>query len=373
MRVDELIALATRGLPRMRKKVLFAHTARAVKTNLGWAEQPEGESLRYTAMVALGLSKLDETAQRQVLDGNTAADLARTAEARAETTDDTGAIALAAWAAAEAGRFHASRLFRRLAALLASQSSVHTVNCAWALIAALAGRHFGETRDLATFAASRLLGGQATSGLFPHVLPASVNGRLHAHIGCFADQVYPIQALSRLHSAYGDPVAMAAAEACAARICALQGPAGQWWWHYDSRDGSVVEGYPVYSVHQHAMAPMALLDLREAGGSDHRPAIVRGLGWLDRHPEVLAPLIAYDKNVIWRKVARREPNKAVRAISAFTTALKPGLHLPWLDAVFPPSRVDYECRPYELGWLLYAWLSGEGAVSRAPGEVDGNA
>ncbi|MCA1439190.1 hypothetical protein I6F07_02935 [Ensifer sp. IC4062] len=361
IRVDALIPLATRGLPRMRKKVLFAHTARAVKTSSGWSEQPEGESLRYTAMVALGLSKLDETAQRQVLDGDTAADLARTAEAHAETTDDTGAIALAAWAAAEAGRFHASRLFRRLAALLASQSSVHTVNCAWALIAALAGRHFGETRDLATFAASRLLGGQSESGLFPHMLPASINGRLRAHIGCFADQVYPIQALSRLHSAQGHPVAIAAAEACAARICALQGPAGQWWWHYDSRDGSVVEGYPVYSVHQHAMAPMALLDLREAGGSDHRLAIVRGLDWLDRHPEVLAPLIAYDKNVIWRKVARREPNKAVRAISAFTTALKPGMRLPWLDAVFPPSRADYECRPYELGWLLYAWLSEEGA------------
>ncbi|MBB4187169.1 hypothetical protein GGE07_003833 [Sinorhizobium terangae] len=373
IRVDELIALAARGLPRMRKKGLFAHTARAVKTNTGWSEQPEGESLRYTAMVALGLSKLDVAAQRQVLDGNTAADLARTAEARAETTDDPGAIALAAWAAAEAGHFHASRLFRKLAALLASQSSVATVNCAWALIAALAGRYFGDTRELAAFAASRLIGGQAASGLFPHVLPASVNGRLRAHIGCFADQVYPIQALSRLHAAHGHPAAMAAAEACAARICSLQGPAGQWWWHYDSRDGSVVEGYPVYSVHQHAMAPMALLDLWQAGGSGHWRAIVSGLDWLDRHPEVLAPLIAHDKNVIWRKVARREPNKAVRAMSAFTTALKPGMHLPWLDAVFPPSRVDYECRPYELGWLLYAWLSGEEAVNRAPGVEDSDA
>ncbi|QLL66293.1 hypothetical protein FKV68_31600 (plasmid) [Sinorhizobium mexicanum] len=362
-----------RGLPRMRKKGLFAHTVRATKSNSGWSEHPEGESLRYTAMVALGLSKLDETAQRQVLDGNTAVDLARTAEARAEATDDPGAIALAAWAAAEAGHFHASRLFRKLSALLASQSSIATVNCAWALIAALAGRPFGDTRELATFAASRLLGGQAASGLFPHVLSASINGRLRAHIGCFADQVYPIQALSRLHSAHGHPVAIAAAEACAARICSLQGSAGQWWWHYDSRDGSVVEGYPVYSVHQHAMAPMALLDLWEAGGTDHWRALVSGLGWLDRHPEVLAPLVAHDKNVIWRKVARREPNKAVRAISAFTTALKPGMHLPWLDAVFPPSQVDYECRPYELGWLLYAWLSGERAVSRAPGEGDGNA
>ena len=154
-----------------------------------------------------------------------------------------------------------------------------------------------------------------------------------------------------------------AAEACAARICKLQGIAGQWWWHYDTRNGSIVEGYPVYSVHQHAMAPMALLDLREAGGADHSDAVARGLGWLEEHPEVSVPLVSHENNVIWRKAARREPKKAVRAISAMTTALRPGLLLPGLDAIFPPCEVDYECRPYELGWLLYAWLSG-GALTK---------
>jgi hypothetical protein len=27
-----------------------------------------------------------------------------------------------------------------------------------------------------------------------------------------------------------------------------------------------------------------------------------------------------------------------------------------LDRMFPPGVVDHECRPYELGWLLVAWL-----------------
>ena len=31
--------------------------------------------------------------------------------------------------------------------------------------------------------------------------------------------------------------------------------------------------------------------------------------------------------------------------------------LPSMNLLLPPSSVDYECRPYELGWLLYAWLS----------------
>jgi hypothetical protein len=75
------------------------------------------------------------------------------------------------------------------------------------------------------------------------------------------------------------------------------------------------------------------------------------------------PLVASEKGVIWRKVARREPRKAVRVLSAVTTSLLPGLHVPGLDTLFPPVRVDYECRPYELGWLMYAWLSG-GVVAR---------
>ena len=92
----------------------------------------------------------------------------------------------------------------------------------------------------------------------------------------------------------------------------MQGDAGQWWWHYDVRTGGVVEDYPVYSVHQHAMAPMVLLDLREAGGVDHVPAIARGLAWLRTHPETRGELLDDRSGVIWRKVGRREPRKAVR-------------------------------------------------------------
>ncbi len=364
---DRFLNIAKRGLPRMHQSGVFGHTLRAVKVNSHWTERLEGDSLRYAAIVALGLSYVDRVTQQQILGGDTAFDLAHSCAARAATSADIGAIALAAWAAAEAGRFHSVPLLRQLVQLLASDAPIATVHCAWALSAGLAARQFGDTRDVVSLATKRLISGRSSSGLFPHMLPASASGRFRAHIGCFADQVYPIQALSRLHAAQPDAQALSAAEACAERICALQGPAGQWWWHYDTRNGGVVEGYPVYSVHQHAMAPMALLDLREAGGRDHSPAIIKGMQWLDEHPEISAPLVVSEKGVIWRKVARREPRKAVRAISAVTTALMPGLHIPGLDTLFPPIRVDYECRPYELGWLIYAWLSG-GVVARlAPG------
>src|SRR5690606_23363460 len=221
-----------------------------------------------------------------------------------------------------------------------------------------AARHLGDTRALTQFARDRLLAGQGPHGLFPHHLPATASGRLRAHIGCFADQVYSTQGLARLYVATNDAEALAAANASGGAICRLQGPQGQWWWHYDIRNGTVVEGYPVYSVHQHAMGPMALLDLREAGGTDHMKSLARGLAWLDGDNEAGRSLVSENNNVIWRKLARREPKKLVRAVAAATTVVVPGMKLPGLDAMFPPGVIDFECRPYELGWMLYAWLCG---------------
>lgn len=373
-RLDDLIGLARRGLPAMHRQGVFVHTARSVETGSGRMLRLEGDNLRYSTNVALGLALIEETAQRQILAGLTATDLALSTVRRAEDVhDDPGAVALAAWAGAEVAGVHAASLFARLEALLESGRPVATVACAWTLIAALAARHLADTRRLALLARASLLEGQGPSGLFPHVLPAGSSGRLRSHVGSFADQVYSTQGLARFSVAEDDPEALAAADACGGRICALQGPAGQWWWHYDVRNGSVVEGYPVYSVHQHAMGPMALLDLREAGGTDHIRSVMRGVSWLDTHPESRSELICERQNVIWRKAGRREPRKLVRALAMLTTATRPGLLIPGMDLLFPPGKVDHECRPYELGWLLYAWLSG-GVVEKfrgAPAVAEG--
>jgi hypothetical protein len=100
---------------------------------------------------------------------------------------------------------------------------------------------------------------------------------------------------------------------------------------------------------------MALLELRETGGPDHRAAIADGLAWLVKRPESAAELIAEDLGVVWRKVGRHEPRKMVRTFRSAASAAEPALRLAWLDWVFPPGPVDRECRPFELGWLLYAW------------------
>lgn len=366
---ERLLGLAVRGLPEMRSgpEREFVFSVRAESGGNGhWRAVPVGTSLRYAAIVALGARSLPVADQRAALAGDTADDLvgtlvARLADPGRPAVTSLGDIALVCWAAAEAGHQDLPKALARLAAAdPGERGAVFTVDAAWVVSALAAARRAADSAEVSEQlgrARLRLLHGLRDRALFPHeVGGGGLVPRYRAHVGCFADQVYPIQALARL----GDDEAIAAADAVAARICAAQGDRGQWWWHYDARTGGVVEGYPVYSVHQHAMAPMALLDLAEAGGArdyDVVAAIARGLRWMTARPETAAALLPGEPAVTWRKVARGDPRKAVRGVRAVTTRMRPGWRLAALDRAFPPVTVDRECRPYEFGWLLYAWLT----------------
>jgi hypothetical protein len=370
--IDQLCTLSLKALPAMYRpdSQQFVQTVRKDPTADNGLRQ-EGTNLRYAAIAALGLAWTAPQAQRTVLAGWTAADLARHAtDLSADPATDLGAVALAGWARAEAAGEICEPVYDRLVTEVRTAAAQPTVDFSWtltALLAALAVQDRAELREAAAIAADRLLAAQGAQGIWGHHLPRAALARYRAHVGCFADQVYPVQALARYARACGDGRALAAANRCAGRIVELQGSAGQWWWHYDARTGDVVEGYPVYSVHQHAMAPMALFDLLEAGGDDHRNAILDGVGWLRRHPEPGGALIDSETGAIWRKIGRREPGKATRSLRAVSTSISPRWKLRVLDAIFTPGELDYECRPYELGWLLYAWLSGGISGARSPG------
>jgi hypothetical protein len=320
-----------------------------------WQLIPSGASLRYAAIAALGLARLSEAAQRCVLGGATCQDLVGRLAARLGAITSPGDAALVCWAAAETRHKGLPQALARLAELDQPAQPAYVVDAAWVLSALVAARPQHDVEAELRHARRRLIGARGAV-LYPHV-----DGRdpapHRAHVGSFADQIYPVQALARLHRSSPDPEALAIADGVAAAVCAAQGPAGQWWWHYDSRTGGVVEGYPVYSVHQHAMAPMALFDLAEAGGDAHFGAVCRGLRWLARPPETAEPLLLDAPPVTWRKVARRDPRKLVRGLRASCTGVRPGLRLALLDHVFPPGAVDHETRPYEAGWLLFAWQS----------------
>jgi hypothetical protein len=95
------------------------------------------------------------------------------------------------------------------------------------------------------------------------------------------------------------------------------------------------------------MAPMVLFALGEATNTDFTPWIYKGLGWIANN-ELSVNMEDAAANAVWRCIA---PGKAARLWRVAKNLIgrsedsesRSGLH------------VLYECRPYELGWMLYAF------------------
>ncbi len=194
-----------------------------------------------------------------------------------------------------------------------------------------------------------------TGGLFVRHNRKGVKEILSRKVSCFADQVYPMMALANYGTAFGDSDSIDIAASAADTICRLQGPAGQWWWHYDAESGIVAEEYPVFSVHQEAMAPMALLAVDAAAGTDHSQYIEKGLFWLNSPDAVRQTMIVPQEDIVWRDVHRREIHKMYRLVRGALI----GGRLRRIHRLAGKNLFGYvinkECRPYELGWILYAW------------------
>ncbi|MFC7275729.1 hypothetical protein ACFQS1_17205 [Paractinoplanes rhizophilus] len=334
------------------------------------ATRLSGMSLRYAAIVALGVRWLPADAQCAQLGGHALEDFIALLVKRQAVSTNLGDVALIAWAAAEAGHPLLPDAIRRLGELDRRTAPEYVVECAWVVSALAAARHHLDVEEHLAQARARLLGSvHPGSPVFPHVTGPGLVKSYRDHVACYADQVYPIQALARLHHSGDDPEALAAAGRTADQICRLQGPDGQWWWFYDARTGAVIEGYPVYSVHQHAMGPMALNDLTDAGGGDYGEATRRGLRWLLGPAELGPrrggdPMLLDDEGLTVRKVYRGDPRKVVRGLHTVTTRARSGLRFPVIDSIYKPADLDRECRPYEFGWLYYAWLAQLPAADR---------
>ena len=360
--IPRLRAVARRGLAQMYRpdEHLFGFTIRGQDGR----NVLEGRSRRYTAITLIGLAEEAPAVRREILAGQEAASVWETLAAAMADETNLGDVALTLWAGLALGCADVDRLAARLAKLDPVHGLHPTVEVAWALTSlSIDAGCFERFSTQAERIAERLLESFVPdSGLFPHWPAGSHRSWLRGHVACFADVVYPIQALSHYSMRTGDGRALSAARRCAGHAAAHQGAEGQWWWHFDVRTGRVVEGYPVYSVHQDAMAPMAMFALRKASGDDHGRSIDRGVQWLMHPPELAARageahgvLVDGDAQLIWRKVARHEPGKLARSLQAAASRVHPALRVPGVDVLFPAGWIDRECRPYHLGWLLYAW------------------
>ena len=128
----------------------------------------------------------------------------------------------------------------------------------------------------------------------------------------------------------------------------------EWAWHYNTQTGRVVEPYPIYSVHQHGMAPLALKGLSAVSGEDFSEEVERGLQWIFGENPLQFTFVDPEHALIWRSMKRKFPLAKVIYLNKFSSFIGPTEWVSGLDRP-PLLTIDRECRPYELGWLLFSF------------------
>ena len=363
-RASALVALALRGLEPMYdfESRLFCHRLR--KTSEGLVR--EGLSHRYTIMTLLGLL------EAQSAGWSHSTDIDATAHQLLHDTDwvdNLGDLGLLLWLCGSMSKerlqeFYSQFDVSRALSRYPDACLRLTMELSWFLTGLVHAYRTEPCSRLASVAAEtsrRLQENQGPHGLFGHMAVAhSFRGVFRGRIGSFADQVYPMVALSHFARLFNDHPARESALGCARAICGRQGSMGQWWWHYNSVSGRVVEHYPVYSVHQHGMAPMALNAVQELSDADFQTPLSRGLKWIDGTNEMGESLESPENGIIWRcvRLAKRNPYLV-------------GCHTLMGRTPSAALHTLHECRPYELGWLLYA-LAAPGPSRYEPFRFTGN-
>lgn len=353
--MDALAELARSRLPTMvdAQTGLYAHKAVWLGDDMQLARTND----LYSAITAIGLLCDEPTAPsvRATIEA---------LEARARNGSlDTAALATMVWLLGLTRDERAGDLFHRLAGGLKTTRS-SSMELGLVLTAAAAVLETGSPTtapaNIATAAQEELLCRfEDRAQLFRGTAGAQRPRELaRKNLTSFASQAYPLHGLAEFARVSGRAVPQQALRA-AETLVGAQGPLGQWWWIYSTRNGGVLDGYPVYSVHQHGMAFMALAPLERLGGPSYRQALARGVEWLLGDNELGRSLVDEERRFIARCLQRRGadadgPSGMSRAqwrrVVWSSWGLRPaaGTHD---DGSF---ELLEEARPYELGWLLYA-------------------
>jgi len=351
--VSTLCELAAAGLVKMfdPEKQIFCETY--IRTENGMKRA--GVSHRYTMMTLLGLARYERFGHRSPIA------IAPVLEALVNDVtwiETAGDLGLLLWTCAELSPERLPEVYKKVEAQTAltryaDGRAGSTFEVAWYLTG-LAGCYLVGYSDLLglseqTHAARRILEENCgRSGIYGHLgRGSSWAGRLRGRIGSFADQVYPTIAFSRLSQALQDGKSGTMALRTAEKMCELQGPMGEWSWHYDSVTGKVFSRYPVFSVHQHAMGPMMLLAASEATGRDFSDVIFKGLSWVSNN-ELGRNFVEPSLGLIWRCIYLDRMGSYTDSALRFFRVRHGAVSARHL-------KIRRECRPYELGWLLYAF------------------
>jgi glycosyltransferase involved in cell wall biosynthesis len=361
-RVRQLVTLALQSLPRMyqRDRQLFCFKVMESDGQI----IPVDVSVRYTAMTIVGLQHATECGLAspmpvsQLLDG-----LVRNVHEQTSLGD----LGLVLWAASVVDPARTEPILSRLqqrwkqwdALIPHDQLSMHiqwAINGVCAFVRHRGARGESETtlRDLHRVLMERHFNTETALFYYRAGQHPNLRTTFSHNAGYFAEQVYGIHALDCYAHTTGDQEAARLALRTAHALCDRQTSHGGWAWLYDVTTGDTLDNFPLYSVHQHGMGPLAMLPLARRGDGRLMGAVQAGIQWVFGDNELGESLFDASREIIWRSVKARHfarqrhlLHKALSIARLSTICRHPCLQ---------PKRfaVDYECRPYELGWLLYA-------------------
>jgi hypothetical protein len=356
--VRNLCEFAVKGLIPMfdRDKKVFCYRARKTKEGIVC----DGESFRYTIITLLGLKRYEQYFGSTPI---SILDVVNEVLKKSTSIGYAGDAGLLLWLTAmtvpdRLGEVYSMLDIARTWRNYPDATNGMTTELSWYLTGLCyaklkGGQSLPGLTDTATDVFNIIKENYGGKGIFRHRHVKSMAGVLRGHIGCFADQVYPIYALTRYSETHGNNEALTMARECSETICELQGSYGQWWWHYDARTGRTAGRYPVFSVHQEGMAPMALFASSERAGGDYDAAIYKGLEWILGKNELGIDMRDPARNTIWRNIHRNTWRQYRELLSTMMGGRA--------DEKAPADlEVLYECRSYCFGWLLYAFANKAG-------------
>lgn len=376
-RSAELVAFARDGLPEMLlPDGLFCHELVAAGAHesggrLGRGSRHDerailGSSVRYSLICLLGCRRAEAETVAPPIDVDA---LERRLTALAPYEELTaGELGLLLWALARSGaEGDVAPVLGALSAALAGNRpyALETLELCWAAVGAARALEAGiGERGALERLADELRGRLLARAETPSGLLLNSDGGRRSILPHFATGIYGVHALATLGALRADEAALAAATRLADALIAARLPDGAWPWILDSRTGTVVEAYRLYSVHQNAMAPLALFELAEATGERRfAAAAAEGVEWVFGANELGVSLLDREQRLLARSINRRGVADRAALWANSASALAFGRPL-----AGPARRAELERtdRPYHLGWILEAWCDRDlGALGLA--------
>jgi hypothetical protein len=349
-----LVPVALAGLEKMQDPSgLFSHKSLLMPHG---TFVNQGVDPLYTAACAVGLQSCEE-ARRSPHTHRSARALDALLEREHER--DPAVLGTALWGCALAGDDRAPLLARRLIGTLQPRrlSSMRlglalTGLAQWLAVGDAAAEVGPAARTVAAELERRFV---ARAHVFAAGARPPSRNPLLQRLTSFASQVYPVLGLCELALATGTEPPPAVGRVCDF-LAEAQGDRGQWWWFYSTTKRRVMEGYPVYSVHQDAMAPMALLSAGRARVGDYARPLIRGIRWVGGDNELDQSMVNPRAGLIYRAIQR-----AGGDADGFAGWSRPQRWSVYRGALTgrpaaPAHELEIlrESRSYHLGWLLVA-------------------